>query len=131
LRRAISDENREADINLTPAVNSGASGFTRVAKYTLPSESVKVRNLSSILEQLSIEKVDLLKVDVEGHEYEVIMGAKKVFQEQTVESIALELHPKVLSKKGQSAREIKVFLQKCGYEYDNRFENIVLTSQSY
>lgn len=104
LRSAVSNKNGEAEIKLAPAVNSGSSGFMRKTRYSLPSERVKKRTLSSILNQIDVERVDLLKMDIEGHEYEAVMGSKEVFRSHRVKAIALELHTDILTEKGYSAK---------------------------
>ena len=43
------------------------------------TKKVKIETLTlhSIMDEIQIEKVDLLKIDTEGHEFEVIKGIKE------------------------------------------------------
>jgi FkbM family methyltransferase len=53
-------------------------------------ESVAVRTLDEIVSQHSIESIDLLKIDVEGHELDVLNGAKKTFSENRIKRVQFE-----------------------------------------
>jgi hypothetical protein len=72
-----------------------------------------------------IERVDLLKMDIEGYEYEAVLGSKEVFSARKVNRIALELHPELLSRRGKNAGEITDFLTSCGYRRLSKFDNLV------
>jgi FkbM family methyltransferase len=56
-------------------LNTGLSSFTRRDSFATKEISIKVNKLDSLLSQ---ENVDLIKVDVEGHEYKVFQGAKEI-----------------------------------------------------
>ncbi|MDQ3100589.1 MAG: FkbM family methyltransferase, partial [Bacteroidota bacterium] len=51
---------------------------------------VSIRTVASIMEELSLPRVDLLKIDVEGHELSVLNGFKQII-EQDQPSMLLEL----------------------------------------
>ena len=111
----ISDKNDITDIYLSPSTNSGSSGLTQRTRYQLPTESVPTYTLVSIVNLLSLAKIDLIKIDVEGHEYEVIFGSKSLFQNHIVKNIALEYHPTELISRGKSVAQIDDFFLSCGY----------------
>jgi len=74
-RCALSSVNGTADFILSRA-NGGES---RLGK-ALPSDgaaSVPTRTLDSVVEQSKISRLDLIKIDVEGHEHFVLEGAVK------------------------------------------------------
>lgn len=122
---ALSDSDGSQMLYVSPSLNSGSSGFTRTTWYPLRQTKVQVSTLGRVLSQCTVETVDLLKVDVEGHEYEVILGAKEVFAAARVRYIALELHPTILRQRGLDAAEITAFLEQCGYRPDPRFSGLV------
>jgi len=62
-----------------------------------------------------IERIDLLKVDIEGAEYEAILGSQDIFRRKRVKVIAIEYHPKLLAKRGLLAYTIHDFLRESGY----------------
>ena len=47
------------------------------------SKKVKARALDNVLKELKIDKLDLIKIDVEGAEYEVIKGLEKTLTNQS------------------------------------------------
>jgi len=77
----------------TPA--SGLSSLTRrdlahVGRSMDLSQTVKVRTLDSYCEEHGIDRIDLLKIDVEGHERDVLAGASRMFEEQRVDAVTFE-----------------------------------------
>lgn len=124
---AISDHGGRAELHIAPDTNTGMSGLAPPTRYRVPTEMVQTAPLAELLGVLGIGSVDLLKVDVEGHEYEVIMGSPGFFREHRVRAIALELHPKELAARGLDEVRILRFLNDCGYIRDQRFQNLVLT----
>ena len=56
-----------------------------------------------------------MKVDIEGGEYEAILGSPDVFRQHRVRVLALELHPRQLAARGKDAGELERFLRACGY----------------
>jgi FkbM family methyltransferase len=57
---------------------------------------------------------DLLKIDVEGHEYHVLLGARS-FIETYKPMIFIEIHPKYLPNHGKSIYDILNFFNSIGY----------------
>jgi FkbM family methyltransferase len=77
-------------------------GESTLAGYVAPSNgngdnhsvSVQVRRLDEVMESLELERVDLLKIDVEGSELEVLKGAAQSLQ--LVDRIVMEIHSQQL-----------------------------------
>lgn len=67
-------------------------------------------------------------VDIEGYEYEAILGSPELFTAHRVKAIALELHPRHLSKRGLSEKKILDFLESCGYTRSSLCSNMVFIS---
>jgi hypothetical protein len=67
----------------------------------------------------------LLKVDIEGYEYEAILGSQEVFRSGKIRAIALELHPGAIRKRGLDPEAIPTFLECCGYKRNVDFLNLV------
>jgi FkbM family methyltransferase len=55
-----------------------------------PSITVQVTTLDSVVEKEGIEKIDLMKIDVEGHEMKVLESGKKALS--ITDNITLEYH---------------------------------------
>lgn len=115
LEVAVGDRSGDANMYLSPGVNSGSSGMTRMTRYPLRRASVKIDTLERIFDAHDCASVDLVKMDIEGHEWEAIMGSPAVFEQKRIRCLALEIHPQVLEKNGRSGDKIIGFLSDCGY----------------
>lgn len=74
---------------------------------------VEMTSVDREVEQLGIEP-DLLKIDVEGYEYEVLVGARRLLEERKP-PICLELHLDLLEKRGIEPRRVLAELESHGY----------------
>lgn len=128
-RLAISDHDAMETLHLTPNVNSGSSGLKRATQYWYDTENVPTTTLKKFLDRAGIDHVDVMKIDIEGLEYEAVMGSRSVFENRRVSTIALELHPSRLQERGLTMGEIVDFIEGCGYRLDDRFRNTVWTSE--
>lgn len=57
------------------------------------SEIVKIETLDEYCKDLNIKEIHFLKIDVEGHELNVLKGATRMLQEKRIKSIQLEFGP--------------------------------------
>lgn len=57
---------------------------------------------------------DLLKIDVEGAEYQVLTGAQRILADRPV--VFLEVHPTQLRRFGSSAAEVIGLMTAAGYD---------------
>jgi FkbM family methyltransferase len=118
LNLAITDRSGEGVMHLSPNLNSGSSALDRgLTKYPSRRQAVKTRRLGDILNDEGIEYVDLMKVDIEGFEYEAILGSPEIFEEHRVRTLALELHPSRLAARSKSVLHITDMLASHGYRY--------------
>jgi len=128
LQYAVSDTNDVATLSLLPDMNTGGSGLVRATKYSVSTQLVLQTTLSRITERFRCRAIRLMKIDVEGFEYEAIMGSKDLFMSRFVEHIALELHPALLAQRGKKQRDILEFLHHAGYAPNPQFGNHVLST---
>lgn len=86
------------------------SGDGNVLKIGEGQKMIETITLEKIFE--NIEKCDLLKIDIEGCEYEVLLSTPdSVFKK--IKSIYLELHPHIVSDKNE---EVIKLLEKNNYK---------------
>jgi len=123
----VTNEVGEENISLSPDMNTGSSGVLRKQKYIVSREKVKSTTLIKLINDFNIDTVDLIKIDIEGSEYEAILGSKKLFKSHLIQNIALELHPKFLKMRNLEEREILDFLYECGYQRNKNYKNLVLS----
>jgi FkbM family methyltransferase len=122
---AVSDAEGAAEFFLTPDMNTGASGLARHTRYALPTQSVRTATLSQVLADAGANRVDLLKMDIEGFEYEAVFGSRDLFRAGAVRAFALEFHPAAIRARGHDPEELVTFLRACGYREDRTTGNAV------
>ena len=72
---------------------------------------LKTSTIDSYVNENDIDKIDLLKIDTEGHEFQVLMGAKKTINENKIGYILIEIHSSKMYK-NYSKSKIEEFLKK-------------------
>jgi FkbM family methyltransferase len=70
------------------------------------SEVVKAVTLDTYCQELQIQRIDLLKIDVEGFEAEVIEGCSELLRHSRINKIIFEISLAPLAGADRSAREI-------------------------
>jgi len=94
---------------------------------------VNVDRLDSVLDSKDVDTIDFWKLDVEGFEYEALLGAERFLAEQKIANIYFECHPSnfekiksYLSVQGYSIFRIsKHGLQAVGSELPSETENFL------
>lgn len=119
LNRAIGNCECDSEIYLTPSTLTGGSGFHNHSRYRLRKQKVTVTTLAKVLEDQAIHHVDLMKIDIEGHEFEALLGSPTVLESNRVKCIALELHDSILAARGKNKQEIVDLLKQTGYRLDD------------
>ena len=96
--------------NLNPSMYQYRQGMVGV--------TVPVTTLDSVLD--AIERVDFLKIDVEGYEPLVFKGAIKSLESGKIRNILYESNPRMLSLANNSAQELYKQLTSLGYRESAR-----------
>lgn len=118
LEKAVGET--EDQVNLYKKNQSGNIGFIESSvdgKNLIKTEQIiEVDTLDNIIANKKINLVNMLKIDVEGFEYNVLLGCKKSLNK--IEKIICEIHLKYLQKKGQDELKILSFLKENGFSID-------------
>jgi FkbM family methyltransferase len=99
--------------------NEKGSGLASLTKRRLDhyniafdiSEKVEVTTLDMYCKENSIKNISLLKIDVEGHELDVLKGAAKMFENNAIDIVAFEF--------GGTCIDTRIFLQDYFYFFKN------------
>jgi FkbM family methyltransferase len=102
--KAISD--RDGVVELGIGEDTGTHSIVRESKSARAYVRVRSTTIDSLLSELGVEKVDFVKVDVEGAEKLVLTGAEKTLQERKIDRLACEIHPPHVQP-----RDIEAFLR--------------------
>lgn len=124
LPTAVSERTEEVDMVLFPNTNSGASTLVQEGGSQMHSlrkrQKVNTIRLDELLEKAGVERVDLLKVDIEGYEGLALRSAEKSLKKKMIRLVAVEYHPERLRALGEDIQKIDQFIISCGYKHLNR-----------
>lgn len=86
-------------------------------KFISPSRSVEVQALAldSFCETQEIQRINLLKVDVEGFEPTVFQGAGRLLNQHRIDYICFEIAKQLLATAGFCSRQVFAVLESHGY----------------
>ena len=87
-----------------------------VNKKLKKHSEIEVTTIDDIILSKNLNLVNLLKIDVEGFEYEVLLGCKDALKKDKIKKIIIELHPSYLEPKGKNEELIYTFLNKHGFK---------------
>jgi FkbM family methyltransferase len=95
--------------------NHGLSRLVEHAGTTGKLFPVQTQSVDRILDELSIECVDLLKMDIEGAEELALQGMSEGLSDFRYRRILLEIHPTILAERGRTAQDVVDIMLKAGY----------------
>lgn len=113
-----------ATIETRVAFNRGGN---RINENASDGVLVQVHALDEYVSTLGIDRVDLIKIDVEGYEFQVLKGA-----EQTIRShkpiLFIEVDDSNLKDQGASAETLIAFIKSLGYAIKDADTNVAIDS---
>ena len=129
---ACSESEGFVDLWAASNTNSGSSSISKtnasLAGTAQTSYRVVSRTLDSVLNDLGVKQVDVLKIDVEGSEMGVLRGARKTLSERRPK-LMIELDDQLLATMDSSSDEVQRFLATFGYRPSGVFDdaNVLFT----
>lgn len=108
---------KECEMEIMPGDN-GNTGSAKIPPKGVVSkmnaEKVKAVTLDGFVEKKGVEKIDLIKIDVEGSELSVLRGMKNILEKMSPR-LLIELTENTLKAHGTSCREVLQYLKDSGY----------------
>lgn len=113
---AASDEAGIATINLAAGSNTGSTSL-HFESGAVGTEQVETVPIDDFLEQHGIARIDLLKIDVEGHELHVLRGMRKTLKApaDTAPELFVEVNENTLRSAGTPMEALFDELATAGY----------------
>ena len=95
---------------------------------TIGTIEVNVRTINDICEELNIDRINFMKIDVEGFESDVLSGAKNLLENKKIEYILFELQDTILHSINRTSREVFEIIFNAGYQIIDLNGNIMTNS---
>ncbi len=115
---ACYDSEATLDLYSAPRSNTGESSISRINASQegpiLTSYRVRARSLDTIITEMGVSRVDVIKIDVEGAELMVLKGAMETLAKYRP-FLVVELNEWQLRSMGTSSDEVIRFLHSHGY----------------
>ena len=103
LRLAASNKNSKFKLYI-----GDSSGHHSISRKFKDYQIVSGVKLDSLFKKLKVDKVDLVKIDVEGAEMQVLLGMKEYLRKKKIKNIIIEISSKNVGK-------VKRFFEELGY----------------
>jgi FkbM family methyltransferase len=81
-------------------------------------EYVESMTIDAYCDKTGIDRIDLLKIDVEGAEYQVLLGARRMLERRAIRCCVFEFGQTTFDM-GNNPDEIEVYLTQMGYQIKN------------
>lgn len=93
---AVSDKLANVSLNVYDTIEEGVGNSLHNLNKEYPAkflrkEKIRSITLDSYAKEAKITEIDILKIDVQGHEIQVLNGAKKLLSENSIKIIELEM----------------------------------------
>jgi FkbM family methyltransferase len=82
------------------------------------TEEVPATTIDTYCERNGIPKIDLLKIDVEGAEYQVLLGAHHMLESKRIRCCVFEFGQTTFDM-GNDPNELQAYLRRLGYQIRN------------
>lgn len=129
INQALSSKSGKKIFNIRQ--DTGLSGF-----YEHPlGETVRKISVqtTTIDEQFKGKRVDFIKIDTEGHELQILRGAKQTLKNNPNAKLIIELNPGSLKNAGDSPEDLLQFIVGMGYEVyfidDKKYKTYRMTNK--
>ncbi len=114
VEKAVSDRVGRSALNVCAVKGHNSLGAVRTSRI-VDRITVETTPIDDLCAQNAIERIDFLKIDVEGFEYEVLAGAERMLREGRIRGLIFEVSPSVLDDLGKSPGRIYDLLRDCRY----------------
>jgi FkbM family methyltransferase len=109
INKAVAKENKTIDFYLSEDEGSNSNSLVSKNHRERKPIQIQVTSLDLFTKENNIKQIDLIKIDAEGSEYDVLLGAKNIIS-AFKPIIILALHPPLIKNNGHNIEDIYEFL---------------------
>lgn len=108
---------KEAKMQLSNHRNLATVQNTAPRSHYVAEIRVSIRRLDEVLPEIGVplESVDVLRMDLQGYEYEVFQGMSRLLEEGSIGLVFVEIHPWAMDDAGKYDHFLEM-LQEAGFE---------------
>jgi FkbM family methyltransferase len=115
VQQAVGSSTRSIFLNFCGEENEGMN-FTTTDPRATNTIAVNQVTLDLYCQKQGIEHIDLLKMDVQGNELDVLIGAQKLLETYSIQTIFFEVNP-IKADNNQITCPAATMLRKFGYRF--------------
>ena len=116
VKKALGAVVQESKLFKVNRFNTGMNRILPANNSFTDFETIEVSTLDEEVSRLNINRIDLIKIDVEGYELNVLKGASTTL-ERFHPLIVIEIIEVNLNNNGQTSSEVIDFLKEFGYQF--------------
>ena len=110
----IGDQDYKLKLYQVNELNPGMNRILTTTDNEFPYSEIEIKILDTIVSNLLISQIDIIKIDVEGYEYHVLKGAQNTIRTY-MPYLFIELDDNNLKEQESSATELIELLKSYGY----------------
>jgi FkbM family methyltransferase len=114
---AASSSNGQADFFLGSEPDSLSSSLNAPADFRGERRPIETIRLDSVTSNHGLSQVDLIKIDVEGAEFDVLDGARKLLSSAVPPYVIFEYNPAVAERTDYAIGDVMGLLSEYGYTF--------------
>ncbi len=103
-------------LSLTPLTNTGATSAVSRYRWSRNTETVETISFDDMIDDDGLGRVDFVKIDVEGNEYEVVKSMQRSLETRRIGKLFVDYHGRILKSRGLSIVEIHDWISSFGLE---------------
>ena len=112
---AVTNKKEEKILFISDPENSGMTGFNQSENFTGETEMANTISLDQWVKDQKLKKLDFIKIDIEGSEFNSLQGMKSVLLEFKP-VLFIEVFHTLLLRFGYDYRDLYQFLKEYGYQ---------------
>jgi FkbM family methyltransferase len=121
----LGDKHHNVTLETIENKNRGMNKIINQSRFGNNFQRIKIKTMDHFIKSHIISKIHLIKIDVEGFEFNVLKGATKTIKEM-MPIIFIEIDDRLLRFQGTRPKEIIRFLKGFGYSfYDAELRNSI------